>query len=176
LAAGCPLDMRSVPKSDASENIELRRGASAGSVRGACNAPINPTRDDEEKGAGSRDEGMKSVAESISEDVALMTAHSDKENGTSSRRTYCLRLILRWLIVTGCALFAYWIPDLGLLISVVGSVGATAVALVCPPLLYWKIVKPSFGTKCGIAAFSAAGFACGCLSFAMAVSKLKEGD
>jgi proton-coupled amino acid transporter len=95
-------------------------------------------------------------------------------NGTS-KRIYHLRLLLRWTTITGCALFAYCVPNLGLLISLLGSVGSTVLALLLPALLYWKLMKPSFAAKCGLAMLLALGLVCGGTSFVVAIMQLAEG-
>jgi proton-coupled amino acid transporter len=107
-------------------------------------------------------------------DVISITPPSDETNGTSST-SHCLRLLLRWATITACALFAYAVPNLGLLISLLGSIGSTALALLLPVLLYWALVDLPCSTKCGLAAFLVFGLVCGCMSFAVALKQLVKG-
>jgi proton-coupled amino acid transporter len=114
----------------------------------------------------------KNIRERSLESCDVIASPADENEVNASSRTYCLRLVLRWLLITGCALTAYAIPNLGLLISLLGSIGSTALALILPVLLYWALMDLSTVTKCGLAVFLVFGLVCGCMSFAVAVKEL----
>jgi proton-coupled amino acid transporter len=107
--------------------------------------------------------------ESPRESTALV---KDAAKGREASRVFRLRMLLRWCMVSCCALFAYAVPNLGLLISLLGSVGSTVLALLLPAMLYWRLMRPSIVVRCGLAVLLFFGAACGTMSFVVATMEL----
>ena len=119
----------------------------------------------------------ESSAEAGTAAAAEVVLEREAVEDSGTKRLDCERAMwmpFRVVVVVFTALFAYSVPNLGVLISIVGAVCSTTLGLILPPLIHWRLCGAGYtrGQYVLHAAISSLGLVGGLLAFVSSFHQL----